>query len=149
MEMKRLKGSFTIEAAVIVPLTMFIVVTFIYMAFYLHDRVVMSCTGADFILENAMDYKDSLTGIEEDTEQMLKSRLIIAEDIQVSVSENQGVVLKSSAKIGMPFSFITDIMGSSVSEAESTVNISVLDGRGTLLKYKAVADGAKLLTEDE
>ena len=147
--MKRLRGSFTVEAAVIVPLTMFIVVTFIYMAFYLHDKVVMSCTGADYILENAADYSGSLTDIEENTEEMLESRLIIADSISVSVSEDDGVTLGSSAQVAMPFSFITDIMGYSVKEAESTVNISMLDGRRTLLKYKAIADGIDLLTGDE
>lgn len=147
--MKRLRGSFTVEAAVIVPLTMFIVVTFIYMAFYLHDKVVMSCTGADYILENAADYSGSLTDIEDNTEEMLESRLIIADSICVSVSEDDGVTLSSSAQVAMPFSFITDIMGSSVKEAESTVNISMLDGRRTLLKYKAIADGIDLLTGEE
>ena len=147
--MKRLRGSFTVEAAVIVPLTMFIVVTFIYMAFYLHDRVIMSCIGAGYILENAADYSGSLADIQEDTEEMLKSRLIIADKISVSVSEDDGAALSSSAKIAMPFPFITDIMGSSAEDIESTVNISMLDGRKTLLKYKAIADGAELLTGDE
>ena len=147
--MKRLRGSFTVEAAVIVPLTMFIVVTFIYMAFYLHDRVIMSCIGADYILENAADYSGSLADIEENTEEMLKSRLIIADKISVSVSEDDGAALSSSAKIAMPFSFITDIMGSSAEDIESTVNISMLDGRKALLKYQAIADGAELLTGDE
>ena len=86
--MKRLNASFTIEAAVIVPLTMFIIMAFLYAAFYAHDRVIEKTGGENYILESPASYE-----AEDDTD----------ED----------------------------------------------DPRGTLLKYRAIADGIDFLTEDQ
>lgn len=146
-KMVRLKASFTIEAAMIVPLSMFVMVTFIYMAFYIHDRAVMGSAGADYILENAADYTQSLAAIETDTEQMLESCLIAADDVSVNVSSGSAVSLESSALFSVPFGFVTKLAGG-ISECLSTsVNISMLDARGILLEYKAAADGAENISQ--
>ena len=147
--MKRLKASFTIEAAVIVPLTIFIIAAFMYMAFYIHDRAVMGSAGAAYILENAADYSDSLSTIEEDTGEMLENRLIIAENISVSVTDEDGITLESSADINMPLPFLSSILGTSPDSVSTSVNISMLDGRAQVLKYKAAADGIDVLAQSE
>lgn len=147
--MKRLKASFTIEAAVIVPLTIFIIAAFMYMAFYIHDRAVMGSAGAAYILENAADYSDSLSTIEEDTREMLENRLIIAENISVSVTDEDGITLESSADINMPLAFLSSILGTSPDSVSTSVNISMLDGRAQVLKYKAAADGIDVLAQSE
>lgn len=147
--MKRLKASFTIEAAVIVPLTIFIIAAFMYMAFYIHDRAVMGSAGAAYILENAADYSDSLSTIEEDTREMLENRLIIAENISVSVTDDDGITLESSADINMPLAFLSSILGTSPDSVSTSVNISMLDGRAQVLKYKAAADGIDVLAQSE
>ena len=147
--MKRLKASFTIEAAVIVPLTIFIIAAFMYMAFYIHDRAVMGSAGAAYIIENAADYSDSLSTIEEDTREMLENRLIIAENISVSVTDDDGITLESSADINMPLAFLSSILGTSPDSVSTSVNISMLDGRAQVLKYKAAADGIDVLAQSE
>ena len=145
--MKELKAGFTIEASVIVPLSMFVIVAFMYMTFYIHDSVIMASVGADYILENAQDYTGSTEEIAEDTKDMLECRLIIADDVSVSIEEDDGITLESSADFEFPMAFISTVLGFSQEEVSSSVNISMLDARSTLLKYKAIADGVE--TESE
>ncbi len=50
----RLKGSYTIEAALILPLIMTVIVFIIYMSFFLHDRAVMSACAYQAALKASL-----------------------------------------------------------------------------------------------
>lgn len=148
--MKKLKASFTIEAAVIVPLTMFIIVTFMYMTFYLHDLCVLGSAGKSFIMENAADLTEGQEeALASEAEEYIDGRLIIAESVSVNVEEDEGLSLSGEADFDVPFGFAADLLGFSLSEINTSLNISNLDARGTLLKYKAVSDGIDILSGEE
>lgn len=136
----KLKAGFTIEAAVIVPLSMFIIIVFMYVAFYLHDCVIIKTVGPYYILENADSYNDSLSGIEKDIADMLDSRLIIAGDVSVALEEDDGLILKCSADFDLPLNFIRTLLGASSGSISTQTDISMLNARETLLEYKAFAD---------
>ena len=141
----RLKASFTIEAAVIVPISMFVIITFMYMAFYMHDCVIIKTVGPYYILENADSYNDSLSGIEEDIADMLEKRLIIAGDVSVVLEEDDGFILKCSAEFDLPLNFIRTLLGASSGSISTQTDISALNARELLLEYKAFADTADSL----
>ena len=143
----RLKASFTIEAAVIVPLSMFIIITFMYIAFYMHDCVIMKTVGPYYILESADEYGSSLSGIEENTKEMLESRLIIAGDVSVNLEDDDGLWLECSAQFDLPFEFFRMLLKASSGSITTEIDISMLEGRDILLEYKALADTAESLTE--
>ena len=46
-----IKGSFTVEAAVLIPLILFIIFTFIYVAFFLHDYCVLHAVSGQVVSE--------------------------------------------------------------------------------------------------
>ena len=141
----RLKASFTIEAAVIVPISMFVIITFMYMAFYMHDCVIIKTVGPYYILENADSYNDSLSGIEEDIADMLEKRLIIAGDVSVVLEEDDGFILNCSAEFDLPLNFISTFLGASSGSISTQTDISALNARELLLEYKAFADTADSL----
>lgn len=136
--MKRLKASFTIEAAVIIPLSMMVMVWIFFLAFYLHDRVIINCSGTDIILENIKESVNS-----EDMETVVKDRMIIANDVSVRTEEDGN----DSVSIEGTFRLPDMIAGSGISG--SNISMSALSPRSEILKYKAVADGVTLLTGDD
>lgn len=147
--MKKLKASFTIEAAVIVPLTMFIIVTFMYMTFYLHDLCVLGSAGISFIMDNAAGFAEGQEKtLASEAEEYINERLIIADSVSVDMEEDDdGLFLSGGADFDVPFGFAGDLLGFSLSEMNTSVNISNLDARGTLLKYKAISDGIDIVTD--
>lgn len=52
---KQYKGSITVEAAFLMPVLSFLLLTFLWMSFFLHDRAVISSTLQQFCRESA-DY---------------------------------------------------------------------------------------------
>lgn len=86
--MKKLKASFTIEAAIIVPLTMFIIMAFIYAAFYAHDQVIEKTNGENYILESSASYEDEDTQ-EEDARGILLKYRAIADGIDFLTEDQQ------------------------------------------------------------
>lgn len=47
---KSYTGSITVEAAVVIPMVIVVILSFLYFTLYLHDRVVMSCTLDEALL---------------------------------------------------------------------------------------------------
>lgn len=125
------RGSFTIEAAVIVPLTLFIICSAILISLDLHDSAILKSEAISKIFE-------SLDGTEENeaallsVETTLSERLITNDTVSVSLNEtDNNVTLTCNA----------------ASDGETvTVNISNLDARAVLLKYKALNDGVENIT---
>lgn len=135
--MKRLKASFTIEASVIIPLTMVIMVWIFFLAFYLHDRVIIGCSGSEFILENIKDGVDA-----DEVKSAVEERIIIADDIYVDTDDEEKNSVSTSGTFNLPD------MISDNGVAGSSVSLSALSPRSEVLKYKAIADGAQILTGD-
>lgn len=144
MKTKKLKASFTIEAAVIVPLIMIIIVGMIFIAFLIHDTVTMDALNTYALIENADKYNDNTEIIKSDLQDWLSSGLVITKNINVeSTKRIDGLVVKSCGDFSLPFTALSELFGKKQINESSEITITNLDGRSSLLKNKAVVDGIK------
>lgn len=108
---KRQKGSFTIEAAMLIPMILFLIATMITILFYWHDRVVLK----GLVYETAVigAERAAVTGeLETYANELLEGELLWFSTATVTVEkeENQVVVkaeasrrrMKAMAQMAMP-----------------------------------------------
>ncbi len=150
MKKKKLKGSFTIEAAVIVPVVMVVIVGMIFIAFLVHDMVTMDALNTYMIIENANKYNESEDIIKSDLQDRLNSGLIITKNINVETSKrSDGIIVKSCGNFSLPFPALSELFGANVVNESSQITVTNLDGRGSLLKNKAIVDGIKKIGDEK
>ena len=146
MKKRTCKGSFTLEAAVIVPLAMALIAAILIFALAVHDGVIMNTVGVATIMENAGNIENNPEIIREDVLKMLQKRLVVAKNVNVEVEESKGqytAISQSSFQIAS--GFIRYFTGEDITQLNTRVCISNLNGRKTLLKYKTICDSAKNL----
>lgn len=136
-------GSFTLEAAVIVPLVMVIMVAAVFLTFYVHDIVTMTAVSDYALLENAGNIKKNEQEITTGMTQLLSDRMIAATDISSSVSGSDNkAYATASAHINLPTAMLKNMLGEETENLNKEIDISNLSGRKTLLFYKAIIEGA-------
>lgn len=143
---KTYKGSFTLEAAVVVPLAMALIAVIMLFALAVHDGVIMNTVSVAAIMENAGKYSDDPENIREEVQAMLQKRLVVAKNISVDVEgtkEQCSAVSQGSFQIAS--GFIRYFTGEDITKLNTRVCISNLDGRKTLLKYKTLCDTVESL----
>lgn len=137
---RNMKAAFTLEAAVVVPIAMVIIVSMLFIAFFIHDCVVMNTVSSYMIMEKTADYSERPEAVKDEILKMLSGRMIISKNIAINVKGNEDKMsVTGNSEVSIPVPLIqelTDITGSTVS-----VNISNLYGRKKLLKYKSICDG--------
>ncbi|MCR5746753.1 MAG: pilus assembly protein [Lachnospiraceae bacterium] len=97
---KELKGSYTIEAALIFPMIMTVIVFIIYMSLYLHDRAVMSSCAYQAALKASMirtAVEDMRKEAEKAADYNLEGLLLATENVESEV-EVSGKNVKVSYK---------------------------------------------------
>lgn len=81
----RVKGSVTIEATVVLPMILFVVVFLIYSCFYLHDdMVIQEATHEIAIYGTTLDYRDTKKMkalMKEKYENAINGRLLATKDV--------------------------------------------------------------------
>jgi len=141
-----LSGSFTIEATVVIPITMLLLVTMIFTAFYVHNAVTVTAVSCAALLENAADLDDNRESFCGSLEGILMQRLI--GETQVSAAVSGGEDKRSaevSAAFRIPLAMIDDLTQERTGSLSFRSDVSHLDGRKKLLLYKAICDGAENL----
>ena len=143
---RSLQGSFTLEAAVIVPLAMVMMVGVIFLAFWVHDAASMTAVNDYAVLSCASQTDLQPGGVSQKTVDLLSSRLIAAKDISSSLqgSDAEGKAV-SSANITLPLAMLRTLLGEESQHLYEEVEISNLNGRKKLLLYKSICDGAEHL----
>ncbi len=140
MKRKKLKAAFTLEAAVVVPIVMVIIVSMLFIALFIHDCVVMNTVSSYMIMENATKYSEQPESVKDEIMQMLSRRMIISKNIAVEVEgEEDEFSVAGSSEVFVPIPMIQEL--TDISKSTTKINISNLNGRKTLLKYKAITDG--------
>ena len=140
MKKRKLKAAFTLEAAVVVPIAMVIIVSMLFIAFFIHDCVVMNTVSSYMIMENATRYSEQPEALSDEILQLLSRRMIIAKNISAEVTgEEDQLSVKGSSDFYMPIPMVQEL--TDISNATTSLRISNLNGRKTLLKYKAICDG--------
>lgn len=140
---KKLKASFTIEAGVVVPMIMFITVTVFLVCFFIHDRAVMKSVGIFYAMESAGKATDD-SGLSDEISRMLGMRLTRTKGISVSAeSDRDAKSIRETGRVPAPFVFEQELNGGRFSSLAEKIDVSNLDGRRALLKYKAISDMAE------
>ena len=146
--MKALKGSFTIEAIIVVPLTMAIMVGIVFMAFLAYDKASMTAVCDYALMETAGNTGNNTGKVQNAVSELLNSRMLAVSDINVSAGGNErNAFVASSATFDIPLLLIRKLIGSDAAKLNCSMDISNLDGRGTLLLYKSILDGVSSLTD--
>lgn len=86
---KRLKGSYTIEAALIFPFIMGVIVFIIYMSFFLHDRAVMKSCAYQAALKGSLvrtSSSDMETEAKRSADYNISGLLLATEDVTSQVN---------------------------------------------------------------
>ncbi len=147
-KIRTFSGSFTLEAAVIVPLVMVIMVAVIFLTFYVHDKVTMTAVSDYALLENAGNIGKNEQEITTGMTQLLSDRMIAATDISSSLSGSDNKAYASaSAHINLPTAMMRAILGEETENLNQEIDISNLSGRKTLLLYKAIIEGASEISK--
>ena len=135
-----LKGSMTIEAAVVVPIAMVIMVSIIFLAYYVHDQAVMSAAADYAVMENAG--KENAGNTAQLINGILSGKLYSVSGISVSASGSKGSIkAQSSASFYMPLSMVRQMLGMDTKNLKAQVDVSFLASRKKLLLYKSICDG--------
>ena len=143
-----LKGSFTIEAAVVVPITMVIMVAMVFMSFFAYDKTTLTAVCDYALMETAGKTENNTGQIQSEVSGLLVSRLLAASDIKVSAGgSDMNAYIESSASFGIPMLMIQTLFGYENMNFSSRLDVSNLNGRKKLLLYKSILDGADSLTE--
>lgn len=142
----RLKASATIEAAVVIPITLVIITAVMTMVFVLHDRVILSTVSQYEAMEQAGE-SDSSQDIQAAVSEMLQKRLITAHDPVVAASdEEDGLEIDTEGSIEIPMRIVRFLVGEENNQINSQLRISNLSGRKQLIKYKTICDGLSAIT---
>lgn len=119
-----LKGSYTIEAALLMPLILGTIVILIYMSFFLHDRAVLR-EGA-IILANRYSNEQHLSNdvikqrLMEVSDEVINQKVIITKNIytQITVKDKE-IIVASSGEFQFPNMYI---VGSIVNRHNFTIS---------------------------
>ncbi len=121
-------------------------VTVMLLSFYLHDRAVMNSAGVSAVLSEYTKNTDA-GNMKSSMESALENSFIMTKDASVLISEEDDeYTLQANAGFNTGFAFVSSLSGSGTLSASCEINISHLDGRGELLKYKLIRDGYQTLT---
>ena len=147
---EKLQASFTIEAAVVVPLAMIMMATVIFAAFYVHNAATIAAVTDYAVLEQAAGMNGSQNVLCQGVKELLAGRLIGETAVSVSISggEENGTAY-TSASFQIPLAMIRELMGNTGEKLSFQTEVSNLNGRKKLLLYKSICDGvSELLTVD-
>ena len=146
--MRALKGSFTIEAAVVVPITMVIMVALVFLGFLTYDKASITAVCDYALMEAAGNTGNNTTKVQNAIFELLNSRLLAVSDIKVSAGGNTGnAYVSSAASFDIPLYMVKELIGGEAGLLSCNMDISNLDGRKVLILYKMILDGVSILTE--
>ena len=88
MKKKIYKGSYTIEASLLLPMILSIIVILIFLSFYIHDRCILYSIAYTAALRGSQvqsDEKKIFKEVEESSNELLESKLLITKNINTDI----------------------------------------------------------------
>ena len=85
---RQMKGSFTIEASVIIPLFLWVFIISIQLLFYSHDRVVIGSVAHQTVIQGSGDKSQEIEDIETYFQQKIAGKTLLLRNVDVKVEEN-------------------------------------------------------------
>jgi len=109
----------------------------------------LSTVSSYEVIDHASQYKDDPQAAEEGILQMLEKRLVTAKNIQTSSEgETDGMSVRTEAEIDVPLGKVQELTNAE-GRIETSVNVSNLNRREQLVRYKTICDGLSAITEDQ
>lgn len=139
---RTISGSFTIEAAVVVPMCMLIFLAVIYLGFYEYDQVTVNAVSEYAVYRQAEQNLGGVSGTE-GLEAELSSLLLAVSQSSLSVTgdANQSKAA-SSANFQIPLLMVDQLTSGTLRTIRAEAEGNAFDGRKKLLLYKNICDGA-------
>ena len=138
---KNVQASFTIEAAVVIPIVLVLFAALIFLTFFAHDSITIHAAGTAAVLEQAEAFKDKKLSAETREDTDLLTHLLVAEDASLSISETgEGLTASLSAGFHVPLLMVRTILGDAAQNLRAEINLTHLDARKEILGYKALTD---------
>lgn len=133
----RLNGSYTIEAAFIIPIIMLVIVSVFYLCFYLHDSLNLKAAAYSYGMRH---YKDKNVPSEEILND-LDRKLILAKSIAFDCNKDDGGIgIAYTFTSGIPVMGIKIMISGTDGKNTGKVTISNLEKADFLRKSKAVSE---------
>lgn len=104
MKTKRLNASMTIEMSMIIPLVLFIIMGFILIVFYFHDKNILNGAASETAIAGSAKFRGAEEISEEELERFCRERIqgkcifLVSHQIDITVSDENIVVEISAAK---------------------------------------------------
>ena len=133
----KLKGSMTIEAAVVVPVTMAIILAIVFMGFYVNNKAAMAAVDYYSALEYAGEVDRSIVS-SGSMDPDLADCLYAAYGVSAGVSgEADKYTAWSDASFFMPSVLVSRMFDKAMEQMHEDVEVSFMNGRKKLLYYKS------------
>lgn len=149
---KSLKGVMTLEAAVIIPISLMIILAALYYAFFSHDNMKVKTEEMKILNRNAGSYKENRKSPPENIDGEISSHLLMARGLSTDISlKKDRMSIRGNADIELPLALLRQISGGDAEHIDRYSEISGLDARGEVLKYYALKKGLEFagVIEDE
>ncbi len=132
----------------IVPITLILTAALMILAFSLHDRVILRAVSISEVMEYADRFDEGPEQIREAVAKDLELRLIAAKEVAVNAeTKEEEITLLSKGTVESPLGSIRELLGETSGQLESSISISNLQARKTLVKYKTICDGLEAVTK--
>lgn len=119
-----MKGSFTLEAALIFPTILFIIFSIIYLCFYMHDKVTMEGAINNALLQgrNLVKYEIDMDTNEQNTTKYLNKNRVIPEIDNLLEEKKISAYLHKDLQKGL---FIASVTGVDAKVSKDDVIVTV------------------------
>ncbi|MGN0382889.1 MAG: TadE family protein [Eubacterium sp.] len=133
------EGSTTLEAAIVVPIIMSIIVAVIYMSFYLYDRVIMEAIAYKILSEAVQDKNMSEKKVEESALENIYEKTILAKNIGAEcIKDEEKLILTYSAECKIPLYYMKKLLN--INRIHVNASYIYPINRTTLYKYRVLKD---------
>lgn len=134
------EGSFSVEAALVTPVIVFVVLSLIFFGFYLRDIILIETTGRSLLIE-AYDYSEAADILERGNyiKELLNECLWWAELKNFELSEGADYI---------NYIMSANIFGINVSTENSIMATEYFNAKDKLRLWKSITDEARALFFD-
>lgn len=121
----KVKGSFTLEAALLFPTVLFVIFAIIYLCFYMHDKVTMEGVINDTLLRgrNLIKYEMDIDTCKQNTTRYLNKNRVIPENDDLPNANKLKVYLQRELHRGLFIANVTEV-DAMVSKNDVTVIVN-------------------------
>ncbi len=142
-----LDGSYTVEAALVVPITFFALAALLLCTFYVHDRAVMQSSACEIAAAGSSfcTSKERKEAMEQARKLLSQSRLLGSSGLKGSISAGEKAASASWSAV-YPFpGFVMNYISAGKADIQKSWSCRVLDAAETIRKIRGAGE---LLAKD-